>query len=62
MYVKALAMIASRYAPSRILSFDSVHVFKVLHLIESKGHVSRNILCASLLQHLSLNTVFFRAL
>jgi Domain of unknown function (DUF4443)/CggR N-terminal DNA binding domain len=48
MYVKALAKIASRYAPSRILSFDSVHVFKVLQLIESKGHVSRNILCKEL--------------
>lgn len=47
-YVKALATIASRYAPSRILSFDSVHVFKVLQLIESKGHVSRNMLCKEL--------------
>jgi transcription initiation factor IIE alpha subunit len=48
MYVKALANIASRYAPSRILSFDSVHVFIVLQLIEKKGHVSRNILCEEL--------------
>jgi hypothetical protein len=48
MYVKALAKITSRYAPSRILSFDSVHVFKVWQLIESKGHVSRNILCKEL--------------
>jgi hypothetical protein len=48
MYVKALAKIASRYAPSRKLSFDSVHVFKVLQLIESKGHVSRNLLCKEL--------------
>jgi ribosomal protein S19E (S16A) len=42
MYVKTLAKIASRYAPSRKLSFDSVHVFKVLQLIENKGHVSRH--------------------
>jgi hypothetical protein len=48
MYVKTLAKIASRYAPSRKLSFDSVHVFKVLQLIESKGHVSRNLLCKEL--------------
>jgi predicted transcriptional regulator len=48
MYVKTLAKIASRYAPSRILSFDSVHVFKVLQLIENKGHVSRNLLCKEL--------------
>jgi predicted transcriptional regulator len=48
MYVKALAKIARRYAPSRILSFDSVHVFKVLQLVESKGHVSRKILCKEL--------------
>ena len=48
MYVKALAKIASRYAPSRILSFDSVHVFIVLQLIEKKGHVSRNLLCKEL--------------
>lgn len=48
MYVKTLAKIASRYAPSRKLSFDSVHVFKVLQLIENKGHVSRNSLCQEL--------------
>ena len=48
MYVKALAKIASGYAPSRILSFDSVHVFIVLQLIEKKGHVSRNLLCKEL--------------
>jgi hypothetical protein len=27
-HVKALTKIASRYAPSRMLSFDLVHVFK----------------------------------
>ena len=47
-YVRALTKIATRYAPSRILSFDSVHVFKVLQLIERKGHVSRNLLCQEL--------------
>lgn len=43
-YVEELAKIASRYAPSRNLSFDLVHVFKVLQLIDKKGHVSRDIL------------------
>ena len=48
MYVRALEKIASRHAPSRLLTFDSVHVFKVLQLIENKGHVSRNLLCREL--------------
>ena len=47
MYIKALGKIASRYAPSRVLSFD-VHVFKALQLIENKGHVSRALLCKEL--------------
>ena len=48
MYVKALAKIASRYAPSRALSFNLVHLFKALQLIEEKGHVSRALLCKEL--------------
>ncbi|MGC2426749.1 MAG: DUF4443 domain-containing protein [Nitrososphaeraceae archaeon] len=48
MYIKALGIIASRYAPSRVLSFDVVHVFKALQLIENKGHVSRALLCKEL--------------
>ena len=48
MYVKALAKIASRYAPSRSLSFNLVHLFKALQLIEEKGHVSRALLCKEL--------------
>ena len=47
-YVRMLTKIATRYAPSRILSFDSVHVFKLLQLIERKRHVSRNLLCQEL--------------
>jgi len=43
-YVEELAKITSKYAPSRRLSFDLVHVFKVLQLIDKKGHVSRNVL------------------
>jgi Mn-dependent DtxR family transcriptional regulator len=48
MYVKALAKIASRYAPSRALSFDSVHLFKTLQLMNERGHVSRSSLCTEL--------------
>ena len=29
-YVKTLQKVADRYAPSRVLSFDMVHVFKTL--------------------------------
>jgi hypothetical protein len=48
MYVKALAKIASRYAPSRALSFNLVHLFKALQLMEEKGHVSRALFCKEL--------------
>jgi Domain of unknown function (DUF4443) len=47
-YIRSLGRIASRYAPSRVLSFDAVHVFKALQLIEIKGHVSRALLCKEL--------------
>lgn len=47
-YIKTLQEISSRYAPSRILSFDIVHVFKALQLIETRGHISRNLLCKEL--------------
>jgi hypothetical protein len=41
-------LVASKYAPSRALSYDVMHVFKTLQLIEQKGHVSRDILCNEL--------------
>ena len=41
-YVKTLQKVANRYAPSRALSFDIVHVFKTLQLIHERGHVSRD--------------------
>ena len=47
-HVKALTKIASRYAPSRMLSFDLVHVFKTLQLLEKNGHISRTLLCQEL--------------
>ena len=47
-YVKTLQKVANRYAPSRVLSFDMVHVFKTLQLIQENGHVSRETLCGDL--------------
>jgi hypothetical protein len=47
-YVKSLQKAADRFAPSRVLSFDTVHVFKTLQLIEQNGHVSREMLCKEL--------------
>ena len=47
-YVKALTKIASRYAPSRILSFELVHILKVFQLLDKNGHVSRTLLCHEL--------------
>jgi hypothetical protein len=48
MYIKALEKVASRYAPSRALSFDVVHAFAALQLIESSGRTSRDALCSEL--------------
>ncbi|MGN6623367.1 MAG: DUF4443 domain-containing protein [Candidatus Nitrosocosmicus sp.] len=47
-YVKALTQIASRYAPSRLLSFELVHIFKVFQFLNKKEHVSRALLCHEL--------------
>ncbi|MGB0004072.1 MAG: DUF4443 domain-containing protein [Nitrososphaeraceae archaeon] len=47
-YVKTLQKVADRYAPSRVISFDMVHVFKTLQLIQENGHVSREKLCKDL--------------
>lgn len=47
-YVRTLQLVASNFAPSRALSFDAMHVFKTLQLIEQKGHVSRDTLCNEL--------------
>lgn len=48
MYIRALEKVASRYAPSRSLSFDTVHVFAALQLIEKNGKTSRDVLCDGL--------------
>ena len=48
MYIMTLEKVASRYAPSRSLSFDLVHVFAALQRIGNKGITSRNALCRAL--------------
>lgn len=47
-YVRTLQRVASRIAPSRILSFEMVHVLVTLQLIQERGHVSRHTLCKKL--------------
>ena len=42
--VNTLKSISSRYAPSRILSFNPAHVFKTLQLLKRDRHVSRLLL------------------
>jgi hypothetical protein len=48
MYIMMLERVATRYAPSRPLSFDVVHVFAALQRIGNKGITSRNALCSGL--------------
>lgn len=47
-YVRAIEKVASRYAPSRILSFGAVHVFVALQLMQARGKVSRSTLAKEL--------------
>jgi hypothetical protein len=48
MHIRTLQKVASRYAPSRVLSFDVVHVFAALQMIGNNGMTSRNALCSGL--------------
>jgi hypothetical protein len=48
MYIKALFKAAGKYAPSRNISFDIVHIFKALQLMEDRDHVSRGLLSKEL--------------
>lgn len=48
MYVRALEKVATRYAPSRILSFGAVHVLVALQVMQQDGHASRDALCMRL--------------
>ena len=47
-YIKTLLAVSSRYAPSRLLSYDMAHIFKALQMMHRKGHVSRRSLCYEL--------------
>lgn len=47
-FVKAVTGVAMRYAPSRVLSFSEVHVFKTLQLMKQNRRVSRVLLCKEL--------------
>lgn len=48
MYVRALEKVATRYAPSRLLSFGAVHVFVALQLMQENGRASRDMFCKRL--------------
>ena len=49
MYITTLEKVTSRYAPSRVLSFDVVHVFAALQMIgKDNNRTSRNALCSGL--------------
>jgi hypothetical protein len=66
-YIRSLQKICSNYAPSRVISFNMVHVFKTLQLIKSNGHISRDILSKelglgegsirTLIRHLQMNSM-----
>jgi hypothetical protein len=67
MLIRALTKVASKYAPSRGLSFGVVHIFKTLQLIDRDGHVGRELLCKelglgegsikTLIKHLKMNNL-----
>ncbi|MBI1829790.1 MAG: DUF4443 domain-containing protein [Thaumarchaeota archaeon] len=46
--LRLLSKVAERYAPSRLLSFDSVHVLKTMQLMENKKRISRSLLIREL--------------
>ena len=46
--LRALERAASRYAPSRTLSFDTVHIFIALQCMHKQGKASRQSLCNDL--------------
>lgn len=48
--VKLLSKVAERHAPSRMLSFDLVHVFKTMQMMEENKRISRSLM----MQELSL--------
>jgi hypothetical protein len=67
MVLRALTRVATKYAPSRGLSFGVVHVFKALQLMDKNGRVGREFLCRelglgegsikTLVKHLKMNNL-----
>jgi hypothetical protein len=66
-YIRSLQKICNNYAPSRVISFNMVHVFKALQLVKSRGHISRDFLSKelglgegsirTLMRHLQMNNM-----
>jgi len=46
--VKLLSKVAERHAPSRMLSFDLVHVFKTMQMMEENKRISRSLMMREL--------------
>lgn len=46
--LRMLSKVAERYAPSRLLSFGLVHVFKTMQLLENEKRISRSLLIKEL--------------
>lgn len=63
--VKLLGKVAQRYYPSRVLSFESAHIFKVLQIVHTNTKASRSLLMEeiglgegsikTLVKHLKMN-------
>lgn len=46
--INALSKVIQRYAPSRILTFDLVHIFKTMQLLENNKRIGRSLLIKEL--------------
>jgi Domain of unknown function (DUF4443) len=46
--IKLLSKVAERHAPSRMLSFDRVHVFKTMQMMENNKRISRSLMMQEL--------------
>ncbi|HJW20468.1 MAG TPA: DUF4443 domain-containing protein [Candidatus Nitrosotalea sp.] len=46
--IHLLSKVAQRHAPSRILSFDLVHVFKTMQMMSDKNKISRSVMMQEL--------------
>lgn len=65
--IRTLSRVVDRYAPSRILTFDLVHVFKCMQLMEDNNRISRAVLMdelglgegsvKTLVKHLKMNNL-----